>query len=201
MICTIMQILLLWSSSARGEHDQSSCSVAGRILKTFHGNPGIQLASSNAPITEISCSQIAAQMGEAGRKPDEVQTVLQQRETFATVMSKGNVLPDLFVYSDPTFIAIRVSANAAQDGPFLAFGERFERVGKSTHRVDMDYRLLAQAFQRHLWDSDSNEPLPFRFCERCGSKSLSRSSMMDQARDEQYFLIECDDCGWSEWTQ
>ena len=38
-------------------------------------------------------------------------------------------------------------------------------------------------------------------CPECGSKNLATSSATDYYRDEEYYFIECKDCGWNEWTQ
>ena len=38
-------------------------------------------------------------------------------------------------------------------------------------------------------------------CPRCGSDKLKRSSSIDHYYDETYYTIECQHCGWLEWTQ
>lgn len=50
-------------------------------------------------------------------------------------------------------------------------------------------------------DSETNDPLPYIACPKCGSGKLNRSSATDYDRDEMYFIINCEDCGWSQWTQ
>ena len=132
-------------------------------------------------------------------RPEQLASSIK-RDTVSMVTAEP-LLPEIYVFEDPAFIAIHVTPDTSASGPFLAFGERFERVGKSTHRVDMNYRHLAQAFQRHLYDFDAKEPLAFRFCESCGSEKLERSDAIDPQRDEVYYFVECADCGWTEWTQ
>jgi hypothetical protein len=43
-----------------------------------------------------------------------------------------------------------VAPDKSADRPYLAFGRRDARVGKSTHEVKMDYRQLAKAYHDHL---------------------------------------------------
>lgn len=38
-------------------------------------------------------------------------------------------------------------------------------------------------------------------CPECISKELRRSNVTDYQRDELYYVIECENCGWNEWTQ
>jgi predicted RNA-binding Zn-ribbon protein involved in translation (DUF1610 family) len=38
-------------------------------------------------------------------------------------------------------------------------------------------------------------------CPRCGSDRLKRASSTDRYYDETYHTIDCEECGWSEWTQ
>jgi predicted HTH transcriptional regulator len=122
---------------------------------------------------------------------------------------KGNVLsmttgepllPQINSFGNPGFSVISVDGGT-DTGPYIAYGRRFERVGKSTHEVQMDYRQLARAFNQHIYDADAAEPLAYRFCERCGNPKLKRSSALDPDHDRMYHFIECSECGWSEWTE
>lgn len=119
----------------------------------------------------------------------------------AISMTTGEpLLPDIYSFGQPGFSVIEVRPSQG-DTPYIAYGRRFERVGKSTHEVKIGFRQLARAFQLHLIDEESNEPLPFRFCEKCGSENLARWSAIDYQHDEAFHFIECQDCSWSEWTQ
>jgi predicted HTH transcriptional regulator len=110
------------------------------------------------------------------------------------------LLPEIHSFGQPGFSVISIAPHQA-GAPFIAYGRRFERVGKSTHEVKIDYRQLARAFNLHLVDEESSEPMPFRFCEHCGSEKLKRSSAIDFAHDRQYFFIECQECDWSDWSE
>lgn len=65
---------------------------------------------------------------------------------------------------------------------------------------------LAQILQTKLntitrEESGDGDPFPMLVCPTCASAKLKRSSATDYAHDEVYYLIECEDCGWSDWTQ
>lgn len=78
-----------------------------------------------------------------------------------------------------------------------------EAVAEMTgNRGDME---IAAALQRKLNEltlncSSSSDPLPYLVCPSCGSGELKRSTATDYARDDLYYIIECE-CGWSDWTQ
>jgi len=47
----------------------------------------------------------------------------------------------------------------------------------------------------------NGDPFGIIVCPSCASGNLHRHSATDYARDEMYYLIDCKDCGWSDWTQ
>lgn len=65
---------------------------------------------------------------------------------------------------------------------------------------------LAQILQTKLnllseANAGAGDPFPFIVCPRCSSDQLKRSSATDPVRDDVYYLIECQGCGWGDWTQ
>lgn len=44
-------------------------------------------------------------------------------------------------------------------------------------------------------------PLPFKACPKCGSVKLERHEYIDQKHDELYYVIQCKECPWNDWTQ
>lgn len=46
-----------------------------------------------------------------------------------------------------------------------------------------------------------SDPHPHLVCPSCGSEKLKRSSASDQDKDDMYYLIDCEECGWGDWTQ
>ncbi len=65
---------------------------------------------------------------------------------------------------------------------------------------------LARRLQNRLMELTSNhcgvgDPLPYIVCPSCGSSNLKRSSATDYERDEIYYVIECEECKWSDCSQ
>jgi len=44
-------------------------------------------------------------------------------------------------------------------------------------------------------------PFPYLVCPMCASRNLKRTCATDYERDKSYYIIECQDCGWRDWTQ
>ncbi len=118
-----------------------------------------------------------------------------------SMVSAEPLLPRLWAFENPALLVLEVVRDSYKGGPYLAHGARWQRSGKSTHRIDMDYVQLARAYQAHLWDDESEEHLAFRFCERCGSKSLERGTYTDFNHDRLYHWIKCTDCSWGDWSE
>lgn len=38
-------------------------------------------------------------------------------------------------------------------------------------------------------------------CPDCGSTDFERQQAIDESRDDTYYLIKCNQCGWNDWTQ
>jgi hypothetical protein len=63
-------------------------------------------------------------------------------------------------------------------------------------------RLLQNRLMKITSDHcDARDPLPYIICPSCGSANMKRSSTMDYERDEVYYIIDCEDCNWSDWSQ
>lgn len=64
---------------------------------------------------------------------------------------------------------------------------------------------LAQILQTKLntisREATEGDPFGVVVCPSCASANLHRHSATDYARDDVYYLIDCKDCGWSDWTQ
>jgi hypothetical protein len=70
-------------------------------------------------------------------------------------------------------------------------------------RGDVELAQILQTKLNKLSEDNSapGDPFPQLVCPGCGSANLARSSATDQAHDEVYYLINCADCGWGDWTQ
>jgi hypothetical protein len=65
-----------------------------------------------------------------------------------------------------------------------------------------DYiREIVRLYHETITDPDAEDPFGLRACPKCGSRRLEGSSATDARRDELYFMLTCQDCGWSDWTQ
>jgi hypothetical protein len=58
-------------------------------------------------------------------------------------------------------------------------------------------RKLNELTRRNARDGD---PFPELVCPSCGCEDLRRSSATSD-RDDTYYMIECKECGWGDWTQ
>lgn len=65
---------------------------------------------------------------------------------------------------------------------------------------DLFNKSIVEKYNQTICD-DSDPIFGFSICPKCGSKSLNRSSSIDERNDELYYFIECDECDWSEWSQ
>lgn len=83
-------------------------------------------------------------------------------------------------------------------------GVRLEDVVEELTGSPRDVKV-AQVLQRKLNDlterNTKGDPLGYLVCPSCGSDKLGRSSSTDHSRDDTYYIIECEDCGWGDWTQ
>jgi len=70
------------------------------------------------------------------------------------------------------------------------------------HKPSTDFiRSVVKKYHEVIIDADAKGPFPYIACPNCGSDRLEGSSATDYARDDVYFFIKCEDCGWSEWSQ
>lgn len=65
---------------------------------------------------------------------------------------------------------------------------------------------LAEALQQRLNEltkenADPQDPLPFLVCPKCGSRDLKRHSETDYESDHHYFMVDCNKCGWGDWSE
>lgn len=51
------------------------------------------------------------------------------------------------------------------------------------------------------WEKARGDPLPYLVCPMCGSPELKRSQATDYKHDRSYYIIECEKCKWSEYTE
>ena len=76
-----------------------------------------------------------------------------------------------------------------------------ENLKNKPEDIDLTARQIVNLYKNKVFDLESSDPLPFNHCPKCGSDKLKRSSFTDEKRDDNYYSIECGECGWSDWTQ
>lgn len=63
-------------------------------------------------------------------------------------------------------------------------------------------RRINETLRELTHDADAtNDPLPYKRCPECGEDSFNRRTATDYARDNNYYIIECKQCGWSDWSE
>ena len=50
-------------------------------------------------------------------------------------------------------------------------------------------------------DMKEGDPLPYKACPKCGSKNLKKGEYVDGKHDELYYVVTCEECKWTNWTQ
>jgi hypothetical protein len=123
------------------------------------------------------------------------------KENTVSMISGEPLYPDIYTFTAPTFVAIEVPPAQVARGPFLAHGRRWERVGKSTHEVKINYRQLARAYRDALYDPKVTESLGYRFCPMCGEQCLTRTEATDRVNDMTIEIVKCSSCSWSDWSE
>lgn len=66
--------------------------------------------------------------------------------------------------------------------------------------IEIARRLQSKLIELTEGLATTGDPLPYLVCPQCASTDLKRSTTTDYARDQSYYVIECE-CGWNEWTQ
>src|ERR1700733_8201552 len=135
----------------------------------------------------------------ANNLPEKLAGVI--KESTVSMISGEPLYPDIHTFTSPTFVAIEVTPAQAARGPFLAYGHRWERVGKSTHKVNINYRQLVRAYRDALYDPGAEESLGYRFCPRCGEQRLIHTQATDPGHDMTIDIIECSSCSWRDWSE
>lgn len=62
-------------------------------------------------------------------------------------------------------------------------------------------KAIVKKYHEVIYDPNAKDPFGIVACPSCGSKRLKGSSYTDYEHDEVYFILACEECGWSDWTQ
>lgn len=60
-------------------------------------------------------------------------------------------------------------------------------------------KAVVKKYNELIYDLDAPGPFPYAACPSCGSDRLKGSSSV--YRDDMWFLLRCEECGWSEASQ
>lgn len=67
--------------------------------------------------------------------------------------------------------------------------------------IEVAQRLQARLHELTGQNIDPRDPFGVIICPTCGSDQLDRTTSIDHKRDDLYYIIECQGCGWGDWTQ
>lgn len=107
------------------------------------------------------------------------------------ILSDNTELPELL--NDLKYIRYKNGSEKDRNEIIMAI--------KGTRPSQNFINAVFKKYNELIYDTDTEDPLPFKICPNCGSDKLERSSATDYQHDETYFMIRCKDCDWSDWTQ
>ena len=62
-------------------------------------------------------------------------------------------------------------------------------------------KAIVKKYHEVIYDPNAKDQFGIVACPQCGSERLKGSSFTDYQHDEVYFILACEECGWSDWTQ
>ena len=68
-------------------------------------------------------------------------------------------------------------------------------------RASLSVAELNQLLTERTVDGESQEPLPYVRCPKCGSDDLKRKQYYDSSNDTVSYNIRCEECRWTESTK
>jgi len=61
-------------------------------------------------------------------------------------------------------------------------------------------KAIVKKYHEVIHDPNAKDSFGIVACPQCGSERLKGSSFTDYQHDEVYFILACEECGWSDWT-
>jgi len=62
-------------------------------------------------------------------------------------------------------------------------------------------KAIVKKYHEVIKDPEDGDPFGLRACPECGCTKLKGGTYTDYDRDEVYYILECKECGWGDWTQ
>lgn len=62
-------------------------------------------------------------------------------------------------------------------------------------------KAIVKKYHEVIHDPDAKDPFGLVACPKCGSDRLKGSTHTDYEHDKAYYILACEECGWSDWTQ
>lgn len=94
-----------------------------------------------------------------------------------------------------------VRSNRDQQLLFNKLSAEIREYVLSDPRDQLTILELNKLLEEKTVDLSRRDPLPYVACPKCGSQNLSRGMAFDEKRDHNYYVIECGNCPWQEWTE
>lgn len=60
---------------------------------------------------------------------------------------------------------------------------------------------IVKKYNELVFDNENGDVFNYKVCPQCGENTLKRQCVTDYVHDEDYYVISCKSCGWSDWTQ
>ena len=67
--------------------------------------------------------------------------------------------------------------------------------------IEIAQKLQARLHELTAANVDPRDPFGILICPECGKNEFKRSTLVDHQRDDSYYVINCKNCTWSDWTQ
>ena len=77
--------------------------------------------------------------------------------------------------------------------------EKLKKILIENSDRQLSFEELKNLIDKQIYDMETDDPLPYKKCPNCGNEELVRSGG-ENSNGEAVFIINCNECGWSELT-
>lgn len=81
--------------------------------------------------------------------------------------------------------------------------DRWEIIRSITgHKPSLNFiKSIVKKYNELIYDPNAKDTFGIVACPKCGSDRLKGSSNIDYQNGDIYFILACEECGWTDWTQ